>query len=146
MKSLFFQSALVFPQFWVFDTTFEASGQNLPILKNSVCAFYCTQNDRLHPTILMQKSVWKMDHLGQIYLEKCFQTWHAKPNCNPILFFTQISQPRVVRFSNRFLRWNRGTKAVVLSTIKGMNGVSKNQKILPVSLKNGLKNLKLREN
>ena len=37
--------------------------------------------------------------------------------------FLQICQPRLVHFSNRFLHWNRGIKAVVLITIKGTNGV-----------------------
>ena len=36
-------------------------------------------------------------------------------------------------------------KSVVLSTIKGTNGVFKNWKILHKSLENGLKNPKLRE-
>ena len=67
MKSLFSQSALFFPQFWVFEAIFEARGQNFLILKNSVCIFYCTQNDRLDPTISMQKSVWKTDHPGPRY-------------------------------------------------------------------------------
>ena len=36
MKSLFSQSALVSPQFWVFEVIFEARRQNLLIFKNSV--------------------------------------------------------------------------------------------------------------
>ena len=43
------------------------------------------------------------------------------------------------------LHWNCGIDRVVLSTIKGSNRVFKNQKILPESLKNDLKNPKLRE-
>ena len=57
MKSLFPQSALFSPQFWVFEAIFEARGQNFPFFENSVCSFYCTQNDRLDPTVSMQKSV-----------------------------------------------------------------------------------------
>ena len=49
--------------------------------------------------------------------------------------FSQISQPRVVRFSNRFLRWNREIKTVVLSTIKVTNGVKKFMKIFQKSSK-----------
>ena len=56
-KNLLSQSALVFPQFWVFEAIFEARRQNLPIFKNFICTFYCTQNDRLDPTVSMQKSV-----------------------------------------------------------------------------------------
>ena len=56
MKSQFSQSGQVFPQFWVFEAIFEARGENLRIFKNSVCTFYCTQNDRLDPTVSMQKS------------------------------------------------------------------------------------------
>jgi len=57
MKSHFSQSGQVFPQFWVFEAIFEARGKNLRIFKNSVCTFYCTQNDRLDATVSMQKSV-----------------------------------------------------------------------------------------
>ena len=57
MKSLFSQSGQVFLQFWVFEAIFEARGKNLRIFKNSVCTFYCTQNDCLDPTVSMQKSV-----------------------------------------------------------------------------------------
>ena len=60
--------------------------------------------------------------------------------------FLQVSRPTVVRFSNRFLHWNRGIEAVVLSTIRGTNGVFKNRVFFPTSLKNVLKNPKLREN
>ena len=81
MKSLFSQSALVFRQFKLFEATFEARGQNLLIFKNSVCTFYCTQNERLHPTVSMQKSVWKTDHHGPRYLRKtkwgCRLVWRA---------------------------------------------------------------------
>ena len=63
----------------------------------------------------------------------------------PHFGFSQISRPRAVCFSNRFLHWNRGIETVVLSTMKGTNGVFKKRKILPTSLKNGLKNAKLRE-
>ena len=87
MKSVFAQLALVFPQFWVFEAIFEARGQNFPIFKNSVCTFYCTQNDRLDPTVSMQKSVWKSDHRRLRNLQNYFSTWHAKPNHNLILFF-----------------------------------------------------------
>ena len=52
MKSLFSQSALFSPQFWVFEAIFEARGQNFPFLKNSVCTFYCTQNDRFKRMVL----------------------------------------------------------------------------------------------
>ena len=72
MKSHFSQSGQVFPQFWVFEAIFEARGKNLRIFKNSFCTFYCTQNDRLDPTVSMQKSVWKTDHPGPRYLQKCF--------------------------------------------------------------------------
>ena len=60
--------------------------------------------------------------------------------------FLQISWPREVRFSKRFLHWNRGIEMVVLSTMKGTNGVFKNPKNFPASLKNCLKNPKLWEN
>ena len=131
MKSLFSQLALFFPQFWVFEAIFEARGENFLIFENSICAFYCTQNDRLDPTVSMQKSVWKTDHRGPRNLQNHFSTWHAKPNRNLIFVFCQISRPRVVHFSNRFLHWNRGIETVVLSTIKGTNGVFKNPKIFP---------------
>ena len=88
MKSLFSQSALFFPQFWVFEAIFEARGQNFQIFKNSVCTFYCIQNDHLNPTISMQKSVWKTDHPGSRYLRK------TKWGCSLVW---QISRPRVVR-------------------------------------------------
>ena len=87
MKSLFSQLALFFPQFWVFEAIFEAHGQNFLIFKNSICTFYCTQNDRLDPTVSMQKLVWKSDHRGPRNLQNYFSTWHAKPNRNLILFF-----------------------------------------------------------
>ena len=70
MKSHFSQSGQVFPQFWVFEAIFEARGKNFRIFKNSVCTFYCTQNDRLNPTVSMQKSVWKTDHPRPRYLWK----------------------------------------------------------------------------
>ena len=69
MKSLFAQSGLVFPKFWVFEAIFEACGQNFPIFKNSVCTFYCTLNDRLDLTVSMQKPVWKTEHPGPRYLK-----------------------------------------------------------------------------
>ena len=91
MKGLFSQSALGFTQFWVFESIFEARGKKFPIFKNCVFTFYCTQNDSLDPMVSMQKLVWKTDQPGPRYLQKCFQTWHAKPRRNPILFFSNIS-------------------------------------------------------
>ena len=58
--------------------------------------------------------------------------WFGMP-CQKI--FLWISRPRVVRFSNRFLRWNREIKTVVLSTIKVTNGVKKFMKIFQKSSK-----------
>ena len=77
--------------------------------------------------------------------QKMFLNMAHQTKPQPYLVFSQISRARVVRFSNRFLLWNRGIETVVLSTIKGTNGVFKNQKIFPTRVKNGLKNPKLRE-
>ena len=60
----------------------------------------------------------------KIFFDMACQT---KPPANN--GFSQISQPRVVRFSNRFLRWNREIKTVVLSTIKVTNGAKMFMKI-----------------
>ena len=86
---------------------------------------------------------------NKIKKEKIFEknqngvaVWFDVPCAKMVL---QISRPTVVRFSNRFLHSNRGIETVVLSTIKATNGVFKNQKILPASLKNDLKNPKLQE-
>ena len=70
MKSHFSQSGQVFPQFWVFEAIFEARGKNLWIFKNSICTFYCTQNNRLDATVLMEKSAWKTDRSWPRYLRK----------------------------------------------------------------------------
>ena len=78
--------------------------------------------------------------LAKMFLNMACQT---KPW--PRFVFSQLFRPRVVRFSNRFLHWNRGIEVVVLSTIRCTNRVFKNRKIFPASLKNGLKNPKLRE-
>ena len=123
----FSQLALFFLQFWVFEAIFEARGKNFSISKNSVCTSYCTLSDGFN---------------AKIGLQTCFLTWHAKPDRNPFCFFSNISV-QGFPFSNRFLHWNRGIKRVVLSTIKGTNGDFKNQKILPASLRNGLKIPKL---
>ena len=57
MKSHFSQSGQVFQQFWVFEAIFEAPGENVQVFKNFDCTFYGTQNDRLDPTVSMQKSI-----------------------------------------------------------------------------------------
>ena len=73
---------------------------------------------------------------------KMFRNMAGRTKPQPHFVFSQITWPRVVRFSNRFLLWNCGIEAVVLSTIKGTTEEKKNQ-ILYVYLKNWLKNLKL---
>ena len=70
------------------------------------------------------------------------EVWFGVPCLNT---FLQISRPRVFRFSNQFLHWNRGIKTVVSSIMKGTYGISKNLKMLSPKLKNGLKSIKLWE-
>ena len=132
MRCLFSQSALVFPQFWVFEATFEARGQNPLIFKNSVCTFYCTQNDRLDPTVSMQKLVWKTNHPGPRSLQKCFWTWHAKRNCNHILFFLKYLGPGCSVFQINFCIDIVGSRWSFWIQKKGTNRVFIN----PASLKN----------
>ena len=50
---------------------------------------------------------------------KMFRNMAGRTKPQPHFVFSQITWPRVVRFSNRFLLWNCGIEAVVLSTIKG---------------------------
>ena len=76
---------------------------------------------------------------------KMFLNMACQTKPQPHFVLTQLSRPREVRFSNRFLHWDRGIETVILSTMKGTNAVFKNLKILPRSLKNGLKNPKLQE-
>ena len=79
-------------------------------------------------------------------LAKMFFNMACQTKPWPHFVFSQFSRPKVVRFSSRFLHWNRGIEAVVLSTIRGTNGVFKNQNFFSASLENGLKNPKLQEN
>ena len=55
MKSLSFQSGLVFPKFWGFEAIFEVHGQHFHISFYSVCTYYCTQNDQLDLMICSQQ-------------------------------------------------------------------------------------------
>ena len=88
MKSIFSQSALVFPQFWVFEATFEARGQNLLIFKNSVCTFYCTQNDCLfNAKIGLKHGPPWAEILAKMFLNMAHQT---KPQPH-FVFFSNIS-------------------------------------------------------
>ena len=68
LKSLFFPISSIFSAI----LCFWGSGKKFLIFNNSVCTSYCTQNDRLDPTVSMQKSVWKTNHHGSRYLQKCF--------------------------------------------------------------------------
>ena len=70
MTSIFAHSIWILQKLSEIEAIFEARGKNLRIFKNSVCTFYCTQNDRLDPTVSMQKSVWKTDRSGPRYLRK----------------------------------------------------------------------------
>ena len=70
MTSIFAHSIWILQKLSEIEEIFKAHGKNLWILKNSVCTFYCTQNDRLDPMVSMQKSVWKTDHSGLRYLRK----------------------------------------------------------------------------
>ena len=103
MKSHFSQSGQIFSQFWVFEAIFEARGKNLRIFKNSVCTFFCTQNNRLDLTVLTQKMFFKKEPpqayiFAKINLNMARQT---KPPANNSI--SQIYQPRVGHFSNLFL-------------------------------------------
>ena len=126
MKSHFSQSGQVFLQYWVFEAIFEARRKNLRIL------LYSKRPSRCHG--FNAKIGLKNGPLWAEIFEKNqngVAVWFGGP-C--LKTFLQISRARVVRFSNRFLHWNRGIETVVLSTIKGTNGVFKNPKIFPASL------------
>ena len=68
----------------------------------SICDFYCTQNDRLDLTVSTQKSVWKTNHPGLRYLQKCVSTWQTKPNHEPILIFLKYLGSDWVVFQTDF--------------------------------------------
>ena len=59
-----------------------------------ICDFYCTQNDRLDHTVSTQKTVFKTNHPGRRYSQKCFLIWYAKPNHQPIMVFLKYLSPR----------------------------------------------------
>ena len=145
MKSLFSQLALVFPQFWVFEAIFEARGENNRFLKTPFVTLIVLKTTASIPRFQCKNRFENGPPWAEI-LAKMFLNMACQTKPWPHFVFSQLSRPRVVRFSNRFLHWNRGIETVVLSTIKGTNGVFKNPKIFPASLKNRLKNPKLREN
>ena len=146
MKCLFAQSGPDFSQFKVFKMIFDVHGQNFHkfFLLRLYLLLYSKRPSWTHG--FNAKIGLKIDPAwAEIFKKKqnWFVVWFGMPCWNT---FLQISQPRVVRFSNRFLRWNRVFKTVILSTIKGRNGVKKIMKILSMDVKNHLKNPKLREN
>ena len=68
----------------------------------SVCTFYYTQNNRLDLTVSTQKSVLKTNHPGPRNSQKCFLTWHAKPNRQPIMVFLKYLRTDWVIFQTDF--------------------------------------------
>ena len=89
----------------------------------------------------MQKSVCKETLYCLRYQSKTVFDRRFLFDLQSLRTVLKISRARLLRFSNRFLHWNRVIKTVVLTTIKATNRSIKNLQNLAVYLKNGLKNL-----
>ena len=133
MKSLFSQSGQVFPQFRVFGylkTLF------VPIIVLKI-------------TVSIPRFQWKdwFEKWTTLYLDICKKELNMarKTISQPHFVFSNISA-RGGPFLKPILHWNHGIETFVLSTIKGPKRVFKTPKKFPTSLKNCLKNQKLREN
>ena len=118
--------------------------KNFDLKKNVYLLLYSkwpSQSDSFKAKIGLKNEPPGAEIFAKMYFNTAHQTKPPAKNG-----FSQISQPRVGRFSNRFLRWNREIETVVLSTIKGTNGTKKMLWILSTNLKYRLKNPKLRKN
>ena len=129
MKSLFFPISSIFPAFLGFWGHFLGSWAK--------CSDF--QKFPLYLLLYPKRPSWSHGFNAKIGLtngppwaekfSKPFFNMARQTKPQPHFVFSQISRPRVARFSNRFLHWNRGIEAVVLSSIRGKNGVLKNPKI-----------------
>ena len=89
--------------------------------------------------VSMQKSVWKTDHCGPRYLQKCFLTWHAKPNWNTKLFFLKyLGSGKLVFQTNFFVE-----TVCLLEYIKMYKQSKKIMNILSMNIKTPLKKPKI---
>ena len=116
-------------------------------------AKFCTQFFNLFVAFMVVKTTVLISRfqpknwfiLLEISIKNCFQpaVWFGSPSLKT---FLKISRARLVRFSNRFLRWNREIETIVLSTIKATNQMKKYFQNLAVYLKNGLEKPNLPKN
>ena len=81
---------------------------------------------------------------AEIFVKK-FKHGTQNQTATPFCFFSNILA-QGGPFLKPILHWNHGIETLVLSTIKGPKRVFKTPKKFPTSLKNCLKNKKLREN
>ena len=130
MKSLFSQSGQVFLQFWVFEVILDAWGKFFESFKTPFLPFIVLKTTFWISRLQCKNRFEKQTTLGRdickIILSVARQTKRQ-----PHFVFSQINQPRVVCFLNRFLHWNRGIETVILSKIKGTNGIFKNPTKFP---------------
>ena len=116
-------SGQVFPQFW----GFEARGNFVGFLKIPFVPFILLNMTVSISRVQFKNRFKKQTTLGWFIWEKKQNgvvVWFSVP-C--LKMFLQISRPRVVCFSNRFLHWNLGINMVVLSLVKGTNRVKKSK-------------------
>ena len=87
MKTHFAPSAQIFPQkhnFWDKWPNFVIFS-----IAQNVAFMVLKQNDRYDLTVATQKSVWKTMQPDPRYIQICFLTFWAKPNCQPKIDLNQ---------------------------------------------------------